>query len=124
MILWLDAQLPPSIARWIQTTFGVEAHPVRDFGLRDAKDTEIFQEARTAQVVVMTKDHDFVELLERLGPPPRVLWVTCGNTSNTQLKEILVGSLPAALRLLEQGERLVEISDVIEQVSSPHKGRS
>jgi predicted nuclease of predicted toxin-antitoxin system len=111
MILWLDAQLPPAVAAWITTTFGVEAHAVRDVGLRDAKDPVIFQAARTAQVVVMTKDSDFVELLERLGPPPQVIWVTCGNTTNARLRNILTTSLPAAVRLLEQGAPLVEISD-------------
>jgi hypothetical protein len=32
----------------------------------------------------MTKDRDFVEMLQRLGPPPKVAWVTCGNTSNAR----------------------------------------
>ena len=59
----------------------------------------------------MTKDSDFVEMLRRLGPPPRVLWVTCGNTSNTRLREILTRDLPAAVARLESGECLVEIGD-------------
>ena len=50
-------------------------------------------------------------LFERLGPPPQVLWVTCGNTSNARLREILTKSLPPAIELLQQGEPLVEISD-------------
>ena len=37
MILWLDAQLPSSAAAWITATFGIEAHAVRDLGLRDAE---------------------------------------------------------------------------------------
>jgi predicted nuclease of predicted toxin-antitoxin system len=37
----------------------------------------------------MTKDSDFVALLDRFGPPPQVIWITCGNTSNARLKEIL-----------------------------------
>src|SRR5947209_1248550 len=109
MILWLDAQLPPSAAAWLTATFGVEARAVRDLGLRDAQDAPIFQAARAAGAVVMTKDKDFVELLQRLGPPPKVLWVTCGNTSNARLREILSSTLPAALARLEGGESLVEI---------------
>jgi len=46
MIIWLDAQLPPSAAAWIPATFGIEARAVRDLGLRDAKDPPIFQAAR------------------------------------------------------------------------------
>jgi len=60
----------------------------------------------------MTKDRDFVEMLQRLGPPPRVLWGTCGNTSNARLREILSSALPAAIVRLEAGESLVEIDDV------------
>ena len=36
MILWIDAQLSPALARWLSDTFGVTAHAVRDLGLRDA----------------------------------------------------------------------------------------
>ncbi len=113
MILWIDAQLPAALARWISETFGTEAHAVRDLGLRDAKDPVIFKAAREAKVVVMSKDEDFRLLLERLRPPPQVLWVTCGNTSNASLRVILAKNLSAALKLLEQGEPLVEISDAL-----------
>jgi predicted nuclease of predicted toxin-antitoxin system len=111
MIIWLDAQLPSSAAAWITATFGMEAHAVRDLGLRDAKDAPIFQAARAAGAVVMTKDSDFVEMLQRLGPPPKVLWMTCGNTSNARLREILSRVLLAAVARLEAGESLVEIGD-------------
>jgi predicted nuclease of predicted toxin-antitoxin system len=111
MTIWLDAQLPPALTAWITATFGIECRAVRDLGLREAKDGEIFQAARADTAIVMTKDYDFVELLERLGPPPQVLWVTCGNTTNARLRNILTASLPAAMRLLEQGEPLVEIGD-------------
>jgi predicted nuclease of predicted toxin-antitoxin system len=78
--------------------------------LRDAEDEEIFQAARRENTIVMTKDGDFVLLLDRLGPPPQVIWVTCGNTSNARLKEILTNTLPKALELLRSGEQLVEIN--------------
>jgi predicted nuclease of predicted toxin-antitoxin system len=111
MILWLDAQLPPSAAAWITATFGIEARAVRDLGLREAKDASIFQAARDAVAVVMTKDSDFVEMLQRLGPPPKVLWVTCGNTSNARLREMLSRQLPVVVARLDGGESLVEIGD-------------
>ena len=59
----------------------------------------------------MTKDSDFLKLVDRVGPPPQVLWITCGNTSNARLRQVLQSALPAALTLLEQGEPVVEISD-------------
>ena len=110
MILWLDAHLSPRIARWITDVFGLKAVPVRDLGLRDAGDQEIFSAARTANVVVITKDSDFVERLERLGSPPKIIWLTCGNTSEAALQELLASTLSEAMRLLDAGDDLVEIS--------------
>jgi predicted nuclease of predicted toxin-antitoxin system len=110
MIVWVDAQLSPAIAPWLSETFGVEAYSLRDLGLRDATDREIFLAARGADAVVMTKDHDFALLQDQLGTPPKVIWLRCGNTSNARLKEILVASFPRVRTLLEGEETLVEIS--------------
>ena len=113
VIIWIDAQLPPALTRWIRETFHIDTHAVRDLGLHDAKDPVIFKAARDAGVVIMSKDEDFRLLIERLGPPPQVLWVTCGNTSNARLRKILMKSLPIAMELLRRGEPLVEISDAL-----------
>ncbi len=111
MIFWIDAQLSPYLAQWISSEFDVEALPVRDLGLRDAKDREIFLAAREAGAVVLTKDSDFVLLLEQLGSPPQILWLTIGNTSNAHLKEVLSRSFVSAQKLLLRGEALVEITE-------------
>jgi predicted nuclease of predicted toxin-antitoxin system len=110
MIIWLDAQLSPVMASWISSEFSVQAIAVRDLGLRDAKDQEIFLAARKANAIVMTKDADFVHLVEQLGVPPQVILLACGNTSNAQLKEILKRSFRRTLEWLEKGESVVEIT--------------
>jgi predicted nuclease of predicted toxin-antitoxin system len=79
-------------------------------GLRDATDSEIFQAAREQGAIVLTKDVDFVVLQAQRGVPPQVIWLTCGNTSNARIREVLVARLPKVLALLESGEPLVEIS--------------
>jgi predicted nuclease of predicted toxin-antitoxin system len=84
--LWLDAQLSPALCSWLAETFDVDAAHV-------------------------TKDRDFIDLVERLGPPPKIVWITVGNTSNTNLKRILTATLRDVLALLEQGEVLVEVSE-------------
>lgn len=121
MKLWLDAQLSPAMAPWIAENFGVECSSVRDIGLRNAEDIDIFQAARVANVVVISKDSDFPELIERLGPPPQVLWVTSGNTSNRALKELFQKCLQTALDLLASGEPIVEINDQLRR-QIPKKG--
>lgn len=112
MKIWVDAQLSPSIAAWINRTFNdIEAESVRALGLRDATDLEIFDNAKKADAVVMSKDDDFIQLIEQRGTPPMLIWVTCGNTSNARMREILSTTLLKAKELLESGESLVEISD-------------
>ena len=115
MIIWIDAQLSPDLAQWVTENFKVEAKSLRDLGLRDAQDMEIFIAARKASAVVMSKDADFISLLEQHGSPPQILWVTCGNTSNAHLKKILTNSMLQAIQMLSNGEILVEISDPYEQ---------
>ena len=112
MTIWLDAQLSPAIAGWIAAQYAVAAVALRDLGLRDATDQEIFFAARASDAIVITKDNDFVRLLEQYGPPPKVIWLTCGNTSNARLKEILNETLEKALELLQGNEQLVEISAI------------
>ena len=88
-MIWIDAQMSPAIAAWITANFPVKALAVRDVGLRDAEDREIFLEARKQSAIVLTKDSDFILLQNELGTPPKIIWITCGNTSNARLKEIL-----------------------------------
>lgn len=109
-MIWVDAQLSPSLADWISTEFQHPAKAIRSLGLRNATDAEIFEAAKQANVIVMTKDADFVELLERHGPPPQIIWITCGNTSNAALQVLLRKALPQALTMLHAGEDLIELS--------------
>jgi predicted nuclease of predicted toxin-antitoxin system len=110
MTIWVNAHLSPSLAPWITETFGIPAKAVRDLGLREAKDFPIFEAAREANAIVLTKDADFPHLLSQHGPPPKVLWLTCGNTSNQHLHRILRSALESALELLKSGESMVEIT--------------
>lgn len=112
MIIWVDAQLSPAIAAWISENLVTDAVALRDLSLRDADDREIFLAAKRKSAILITKDSDFLRLLDELGAPPQVIWVTCGNTSNTRLKQILSSTLPKALELLQSGEELVEINAI------------
>jgi predicted nuclease of predicted toxin-antitoxin system len=53
MKIWIDAQLPPTLADWITSNFGIEATSLKELALRDAKDIEIFEAARFADAVII-----------------------------------------------------------------------
>lgn len=108
----LDAQLSPAIAAWISREYPEHtASSLRSHGLVYAEDREIYTKARDLSAVLVTKDVDFKEMVLREGVPPQVIWVTCGNTSNANLRSILRARLPEVIRLLTTGEPLVELSD-------------
>ena len=109
MTLWLDAQLPPQLASWIQKTLTINAIALRDLGLRDATDIAIFDAAKKANAVLISKDSDFVELVMRHGTPPKLIWLTCGNVSNAALQTLFNVRLREAIQLLEGGETIVEL---------------
>lgn len=110
MNIWVDAQLPPTLAGWLSSNFDLEAVALKELGLRDARDVEIFEAARVANAVIMTKDSDFVDLACRLGVPPQIIWLTCGNVTNRNLHRLLSSTLSSALEKLQAGEIVVEIS--------------
>ena len=85
-MIWTDAHLSPAISTWITSTLGISALALRDVGLRDAEDTEISEAARLQGIIFMTKDNDFVDLVNQFGQPPQIILLTCENTSNDRLK--------------------------------------
>ena len=58
----------------------------------------------------MTKDADFVRLLDLHGPPPSVLWLTSGTTTSARLRAVPAQTLDAAFERFDANESLVEIT--------------
>jgi len=104
----VDAQLPPALARWIESQ-GQTAEHVADLEMTDASDREIWQQAKRTGAVILSKDSDFVThaTLDEEGPP--VVWIRLGNTRRQALLEWFSPLLPTILAALEQGEKLIEI---------------
>ncbi|WP_210413611.1 DUF5615 family PIN-like protein [Leptospira ilyithenensis] len=72
----------------------------------------MFFAARSKQeVIIMSKDSDFIDLLSRYGSPPKIIWIRSGNTSNESMKILLKKTLEKAFAILKSGESIVEIAD-------------
>lgn len=111
MTLWLDNHLPPALASWMRAALDVECFPIRELDLHRASDIDIFMAARSAGALVVTKDADFAALVGQHGPPPQVVLVTCGNTSNVRLREVVEAGWATVRIMLERGEPLVELGE-------------
>src|ERR1035438_9861502 len=105
----VDAQLPPGLASFLTAHGCDEAKAARDVGLRQAEDNAIWSFASAGKWIVVTKDEDFAERGLRASSGPQVLWLRIGNSTNRVLFAWLEPLLPAALRDLQAGHRLVEL---------------
>ncbi len=112
LLFWTDAQISPSIAKWLIETFNVQAASVRSINLREADDSVIFLTARDSNAILISKDIDILRLLFRFGQPPKVIWLTCGNTSNKALKQILLKNFTLIIQsLIINNDSMIEITD-------------
>ena len=109
-MLIIDAQLSPALAIFMTETFGLDAFSLKFLEMQQATDEEIFIYAKERNAIVMTKDDDFLKLLDRLGSPPKVIWITIGNTSTQNLRNILVSKWNLISEILENSD-LVELTE-------------
>jgi len=106
--LIVDAQLPPSLAGALRQA-GRDAVAVREIGLREAKDSAIWQYALQNNPAILTKDEDFAERCLCSENPPVVVWLRIGNATNPALLEWFLQLLPAVELRIQAGDRLIEL---------------
>ena len=105
----IDAQLPPALARWLDAE-GIASIHVADLGLDNATDTRIQRWCAEHAAVVVSKDEDFRHWRSRSDDEhPAVVWVRFGNCRKQELIRKFAAVLPAILKSLEAGEKLIEI---------------
>lgn len=110
---WIDMNLPPSLAIWMEDNFNVAAKSFVELNFHTTEDEEVFRKASLSPsvIVITTKDYDFVKISNEPCGRPRVLYLNIGNVTNNQIKEILRIHFPQALKILkETNQTLVEIS--------------
>ena len=62
---------------------------VRNVGLRDASDTQVWNDARSNGYTILSKDSDFYQRSLAIDFPPKVIWVRLGNCTATAIEELL-----------------------------------
>lgn len=99
--LWLDTHISPAIAKWMMeyTRFTVKSS--YSLSLHHLSDLDIYNQAKAqGNVILISKDADFPELISRLGAPPKLINLRVGNCDNKTLWEFLKPHINAAVNLL------------------------
>ena len=58
-------------------------------GLDRADDRAIWRHAQAHSFLLVTQDADFADLAALLGPPPKVIWLRCGNQPTDAIELLL-----------------------------------
>ena len=88
MKLLLDANVSHKLVKALVNEYPGSTH-VRDVGLREAGDGEIWHHARTHGFVIVSKDTDFRERSYVEGFPPKVIWLDVGNAGTVVIAALL-----------------------------------
>jgi len=103
-----DVHLPPKLV-CILSEHGHQAEHCFLLGLAAAADIDVWSYAKDRGAVILTKDADFAALATSR-PGPSVTHIRLGNCGNAVLISQLIEKLPEILKLIDSGQRLVELT--------------
>lgn len=92
--LLLDENLSERLLATLDQRFPGSQH-IRLLGLGGAPDGHLWERAKQDELVLVTKDEDFVVLSVLGGPPPKVIWLNVGNANNAHTAALLLQQAPA-----------------------------
>lgn len=104
----LDANLPPSAARWLKGR-GHEAWHLLELSLDAAEDEAIWDEALRRGAVIITKDQDFVELARTRRPAAQIVWLRTGNMLKRHQIDHLSRVWLKVLTQISEGVPIIEV---------------
>lgn len=89
MKILLDQNISFRVVKKIQTLY-TEARQVRELGLENASDKQIWSFAKEHHFTIVTFDADFYDLANLLGHPPKIIWLRTGNTGTEHIAALLL----------------------------------
>ena len=70
-----------------------EAKQVRQLGIENYSDIEIWKFAKENEFTIVTFDADFFDLSNLKGHPPKIIWLRLGNTQTDFLSDIIISNV-------------------------------
>jgi predicted nuclease of predicted toxin-antitoxin system len=105
----IDAQLPVRLARFLQTA-GYDVIHTKDLPQQNStSDNQINEISLQQERIVISKDSDFVNSFLTIQKPYKLLLISTGNISNSELEAIFVNQLSRLVDLFES-HQYIELS--------------
>lgn len=80
-------------------------------------DDELWELAKSRDMVILTKDTDFFNRMVSEGPPPKVVWLRVGNMRRRDLERFFRECWPSISKLLSNNDLIEVFSNQIEALS-------
>jgi predicted nuclease of predicted toxin-antitoxin system len=100
--LLFDQNLSFELVRSLLEHFPSSMH-VREAGLKDADDQQVWEFAKRNGLAIISKDSDFQQRSLYYGHPPKVTWLSLGNCTTAQVERLIRQSL-GEIAAFEQDE--------------------
>ena len=88
MNLLFDQNISFRLLRQIIDIFP-ESKQVRELGLENSTDSEIFEYAKRNDYAIVTFDSDFCDLNIMKGSPIKIIWIRTGNVTTKNLEDLI-----------------------------------
>ena len=88
-----------------------DAKQVRELGLENVTDNEIFEFAKKNDYSIVTFDSDFCDLNILKGFPPKIIWIRTGNTTTKNLEIIVKNKYERIKSFMQENFGCLEIID-------------
>ena len=89
MNILLDQNISFRVVSLLSNTFQ-NVKQVKEIGLTDSSDLEIWNYARKNNYTIITFDSDFIDLANLKGSPPKIIWLRFGNSTNLKIANKLI----------------------------------
>jgi predicted nuclease of predicted toxin-antitoxin system len=109
--LWIDTHISLIIAKWLKDETGWDVKSFYALQLNSLDDELIYNKPKEkGNVIIVSKDSDFPNLVNRLGEPPKLIMINLGNSSNRQMWDFLIKRIYEAVDLLiKENVSIVEL---------------
>jgi predicted nuclease of predicted toxin-antitoxin system len=103
----IDNQLPPALSHFLASR-GVEAQHVSEVGLAEATDAEIWRYVTENDLVLVSKDQDFLNFAPKSNQT-KFIWVRTGNCRKPALVAAFERVWAEVEECFSRGDQVIEI---------------
>ena|SRR5438132_8978963 len=88
MKLLFDQNLSFKLCRLLADVFP-ESNQIRLIGMEMSSDRDVWEYAKANDFILVSQDVDFADMATLYGPPPKVIWLRCGNQPTEAIEQRL-----------------------------------